>query len=731
MKKLFILIALVLCILADVSAERKKVGLVLSGGGAKGVAHIGVIKVLEEAGIPIDYIAGTSMGAIIGGLYSIGYDSKYLDSLVRNQNWTFVLSDMVYRHNQPFSQKERNELYLLSVPIFGKSVIDIPVGFVGGQNVNNLFTELTYGYQDSMSFKDLPIPYACVATNLLDGSEMVLESGILHSAMRASMAIPGVFAPVMIDSVMLVDGGISNNFPVDVVRRMGAEIVIGVDVSSELQDVSELNSALSVLEQLISFLGMETYNKNRKATDIYMQPDIEPYSAASFDHEAIDTLIRRGEEVARSQWNEIIKLKELIGISESEKINTQKPYKYVYVDTIYINSVSVEGVASSEAQWLRRKYDIDEKCRMSVKDLRKKVDMLYATGSFSYVNYSVTNSKEAGKKDVILTVKPKRGNLLNIGFRFDNEDKAALLLNTTITPRRLPNMQFELTGRLSVNPYVRTDFYIGNSLKRKLGISYMYKYNDIDLYEKGKKTDNLTYSYHFGELSFADLYISNFKFLLSCRYEAYNLDDYLTSNDKMRNMRKYSDYFSYNVRTLYDTYDKKYYPNMGIGFKAGYSLYTDDLLDFEKTFSAINMNFASALSLTNRFCVLPEINGRILIGDDIPFVYQNFAGGMVASRYLRQQLAFRGVRYLEKFDNVLIEGGLQLRYRMGSRHYFHVAGNYMVNDNNFFSIFDGSTVIGASLGYSYDLLIGPMDIVFSISDRDNKLGFYFDLGYFF
>ena len=190
MKYFGLFFIIILLFFQDGYAQRKKVGVVLSGGGAKGVAHIGVLKVLEEAGIPIDYIAGTSMGAIVGGLYAVGYDANALDSMVRVQNWPFLLSDKVYRFNLPFSVKESNEKYLLSLPFSQKKGLSVPAGFVSGQNIYNLFSDLTVGYHDSISFKDLPIPFACVAANMVNGKEVVMDSGVLPLAMRASMAIP-------------------------------------------------------------------------------------------------------------------------------------------------------------------------------------------------------------------------------------------------------------------------------------------------------------------------------------------------------------------------------------------------------------------------------------------------------------------------------------------------------------------------------------------------------------
>ena len=218
-----------LCISVHTTAQpgpRKKVGVVLSGGGAKGMAHIGALKVIEEAGIPIDYVVGTSMGSIIGGLYSIGYTPEQMDSMVRRQDWSFLLSDKIPRSEQNMAEREASEKYVFSLP-FGKNAKTQAVGgLIKGQNLANLFSELTVGYHDSIDFNKLPIPFACVSENIVNGNEVNFHKGVLATAMRASMAIPGVFTPVRLDSMVLVDGGVVNNYPVNVARAMGADGVI-------------------------------------------------------------------------------------------------------------------------------------------------------------------------------------------------------------------------------------------------------------------------------------------------------------------------------------------------------------------------------------------------------------------------------------------------------------------------------------------------------------------------
>lgn len=333
-----------LCISVHTTAQpgpRKKVGVVLSGGGAKGMAHIGALKVIEEAGIPIDYVVGTSMGSIIGGLYSIGYTPEQMDSMVRRQDWSFLLSDKIPRSEQNMAEREASEKYVFSLP-FGKNAKTQAVGgLIKGQNLANLFSELTVGYHDSIDFNKLPIPFACVSENIVNGNEVNFHKGVLATAMRASMAIPGVFTPVRLDSMVLVDGGVVNNYPVNVARAMGADIIIGVDVQNDLKPANELNSTGSILGQLINLMGLELYKKNLKETDTYIKVDVEGYSAASFTPSAVDTLIRRGEEAALAQKNSLIKLKQELGLDNTYMPKPLPSYPYSPNRKVYIKEITL------------------------------------------------------------------------------------------------------------------------------------------------------------------------------------------------------------------------------------------------------------------------------------------------------------------------------------------------------------------------------------------------------
>lgn len=320
------LILLILPFSLAYTSPRKKVGIVLSGGGAKGVAHIGVIKALEELNIPIDYIAGTSIGAIIGGLYSIGYTSEQLETIVKQTDWINLLTDKVSREKIPFPFKSNDSKYLVSFP-FNNS--EKNGGIIKGKNISQLLHQLTEGYQNVTNFDSLPIPFACIATDMARNQKEVIRFGKLSEAMRASMAVPIVFSPIYSGQKVLIDGGFKDNLPIDVVKAMGADIIIGIDVQSELSDADNLHSIAGIANQLMLMICQSSLDGNTKNIDAYVKVDVENYNAASFTKAAIDTLIIRGENAAKANYNTLLSIKNRIGIVNNKRNNkAQLPLFY-------------------------------------------------------------------------------------------------------------------------------------------------------------------------------------------------------------------------------------------------------------------------------------------------------------------------------------------------------------------------------------------------------------------
>ena len=737
-KQIFSTLVLSMCLLLPFSLysqeQCKKVGVVLSGGGAKGMAHIKALKVIEEAGIPIDYIAGTSMGAIVGGLYAIGYTPEQLDSMVRKQNWTFLLSDRIKRSAMSLTDRERSEKFIVSIP-FTKSPKDAASsgGIIKGQNLANLFSDLTMGYHDSINFDKLPIPFACVAANVVNGEQIIFHNGILSTAMRASMAIPGVFTPVRQDSMVLVDGGIVNNYPADVVKAMGADVIIGVDVQNALKKADKLNSAPDILGQIVDITCQSNHEKNVDLTDTYIRVNVDGYSSASFTPAAIDTLMRRGEEAAKAQWNSLLALKKKIGISDNYVPKRHGPYSSLSnVRTIYVTDISFSGVEADDKKWLMKKCNLKENSNITTQQIEQALYQLRGSQSYSSASYTLTDTPEGYHLNFLLQAKYEKR--INLGIRFDSEEIASLLINGTADLKTHIPSRLSLTGRLGKQYAARIDYTLEPMQQRNFNFSYMFQYNDINIYEEGERAYNTTYKYHLAEFGFSDVWYKNFRFGLGFRFEYYKYKDFLFKKPEFIGLDVESEHFlSYFAQVHYNTYDKGYFPSKGSDFKAAYSLYTDNMAQYNEQapFSALSASWASVIPATRRFSIIPSIDGRVLIGKGIPYPLKNAIGGEVYGFYIPQQLPFAGVTNMELMENSIIITSLKFRQRMGSIHYLTLTGNYGLTDSHFFEILKGKQLFGISAGYGMDSVFGPLEISLGYSNQTDKGSCFVNLGYYF
>lgn len=315
MRLLSIIICSVIVVLSF--AQRPKVALVLGGGGAKGAAEVGVLKYVEKSGVPVDIIVGTSIGSIVGGLYSVGYRSAQLDTLFRSQEWLDLLTDRDADLRHKPIRTENGVTYVFGVPIRHKSDANLGgFGAVRGDSIVTYLTRMTKR-TDSISFHtQLPIPYSCVAVDVKTMSEVVLTDGHLPLAMRASMAIPLMFKPVHYQGHVLIDGGALNNLPVDVARSMGADYVIAIDLtqhkasSREEHDLPEFLANIPWLKWLVNRPDRSNYRANVASADIYINPQLDGCSVMSFDK--VDVMIAAGEKAGKEAYKKLVKLRKKV-----------------------------------------------------------------------------------------------------------------------------------------------------------------------------------------------------------------------------------------------------------------------------------------------------------------------------------------------------------------------------------------------------------------------------------
>jgi NTE family protein len=446
---------------AEEAANRPKIGLVLGGGGARGAAHIGVLKVLEELRIPIDYVVGTSMGSIVGGLYASGMSPEEIDREMRAMDWETMFDDAPVRTERTFRRKRDDDFYTVKVkPGFNDGELKLPLAYIRGQKLNLELSRLTSHVSAIRNFENLPIPYRAVAADVETGEEVVLKSGDLARSIRASMAVPGAFDPVELDNKLLVDGGIANNVPVNVARSMGADIVIVVNVGSGLLKRDEIKSAVEVGVQLTNFL-FTLNTKNQLASlsshDILISPDLGDIGGGSFDRVAEAVVI--GEKAARDAALTLSRYslgKDLYAMHVADR---DIPDKQVPV----INFVRIDNHSQISDQIIASRISIKPGEKMDDAIIKQDISRIYGLDIFQTVTYDIV--EEDGKKGLLISAREKwwGPGYIQPGIEYSNQNGADSKFNFgllyTRTQINALNGEWRIGLQMGDEPSVNTDIY--------------------------------------------------------------------------------------------------------------------------------------------------------------------------------------------------------------------------------------------------------------------------------
>ncbi|MGS0691285.1 patatin-like phospholipase family protein [Shewanella sp. 0m-4] len=422
--RIIILCLAISCPYFSVAEERPKIGLVLSGGGAKGAAHIGVLKVLEEKQIPIDYITGTSIGAYVGGMYALGYSAAEIEAIMMNTNWDKGYSDTIPREALSYRDKETRDQFNIPINVgYSDEQVKMPAGLLRGQSMSQLLRSSTNLVQQFGDFNDLSIPYRAVATNLATSEPVVLTSGSIVAAMQASASVPGALQPAVIDGKLLVDGGIANNMPVDVVKAMGADIVIAVDIGSPLMGQTELSSTVAVLNQLSTILTNASSDRQKALLtehDILIRPNIGELSTTDFS--IMPIALPLGEIAARQQSDKL----ELYSVGKQDyqqHIATKKTKRQQWladIDRPLIKIIYNNDSKVSE-KLLADNLELNVGEPVSVKALEAGLDRVYALDKFERVDAEFTDTEDGRVLTVSTKAKSWGPNYFQLGFSWEDD----------------------------------------------------------------------------------------------------------------------------------------------------------------------------------------------------------------------------------------------------------------------------------------------------------------------
>ena len=705
----------------DTIKSRPKIGLVLSGGGAKGFAHIGVIKVLEKAGVKIDYIGGTSVGAVIGALYASGYNAAQLDSIFRDTDFNNLITDYIPRSSKNFYEKRNDELYAFSLPV-NNFKVGIPLSLSKGMFNYNLINRLTKHVKEIHDFSKLPIPFLCMATDIETGQQVVLDKGYLAKALIASSAFPSIFAPVELEGKLLVDGGVSNNFPVDEIRKLGADIIIGVDVQDEIKDRNSLNDATKILVQVNNLQMIEKMKANKAGTDIYIKPEVNQYGIISFD--AIEDIINRGENAANEQLDKIKKLAKPI------EIHTKEALKFGN-DSLCIKYININFLPNYTRSYVLGKLGFNANSKIDYSDLRVGFDNLSATQNFKSITYTIDKNENQEDLNINLVESPQT-TFLKFGLHFDGLFKSALLVNLTQKKIISKNDVAFIDIGIGDNLRYNLEYYIDNGFHWSFGLKS--KYSGFTKNVSTSFISNfVTPPFEINTINIQYLDFTNQayiqtvsfqKFLLGIGVENKNIKITSETISSTASIIQNNNYWSVFESLKYDSFDNKYFPKSGWAFSTNINTYlsSSNFKSQAEPFSIVKSEFSVVKKFIKKATIEFQVDAGLKFGKGSgPDL--DFALGGYGFNPINNIKSFYGYDFLSITGNSYFKTAFTIDYEFYKKNHLNFSGNYAQVNNELFQTSDWVSkpkYSGYALGYGLETIVGPAEIKYTWSPELNK-----------
>ncbi len=679
------------------------------------------------------------MGSIVGGLYAIGYSTAEMDSVVRNTDWLPLLLDAPDYGNEMLAARKLSETYQLRVALDpDRHQVDAHKGgIIQGRNIGVLLTRLTSTMPDSVSFDSLPIPFACNATEAIGGSVYEFHDGNLAQAMRASMAIPGVFTPVRKDSLLFVDGFVTNNYPVDVAKRMGADIVIGIDLVSNVPPEERYANVLDLVTHMIDVSSTHLYEDNIRKSDVYIDVDVTEYSSASFRQVEIDSLITRGERRARQLLPQI----EQLGQRLQKQYGAETP-RYVTAQRWRQDRLKQE-----------RQRQIDDSIRLAQADQlaengRHQAKTQHSEGAQTSANPSFDGQQTP---DSLTLSQQKEGffqhfrsNYLassaNLGMRFDNDEYVSAHMAVNIAlPVRIP-LEVNVYGRLGQRMIGAVGLRYGVGKNGHLDLSYLFGHGSFGYYNHGQRVADITRDRQCTHLFFGQTW-HNVLYTFGLTYNWNRYTDILI-NHNVGNLDPVSEnqrerFFTWLGQAEYNSQNSIYFPTEGTRVSGKLQLVTDNLYEYKDRMMIpiMSLSWSTAVTVGSGLTFIPHGCGRLIVDDHnlTPLVLRNVIGGLHEGMKTAQQLPMAGIATMEILsENAFAAAGLELQQHVGDRHYIKATVDGGSIGSRLDDVFSHTGFTwGAQLGYSYSSMAGPISLTAYWSERTKEMRLMLNVGYCF
>ncbi len=676
--------------------KRPKIGLALSGGASKGMSHIGVLQVLEENGIPIDYIAGTSMGAIIGGLYVSGYSVDTLEKIVRQIPWNDMYFGQIQRNQKFVDQRVNDEKYVLSLPII-ENQIGLPDGLINNQRFYNELVYYTTPVHAITDFDSLPIPFRAIAADLKKGNAYVFDSGSLALAILASMSIPSILKPVKIGDQVLVDGGIIRNLPAEDARKMGADIVIAVDVSSPSLLPEEIETMFDVLDQTLNIQSQKQLQEQYELSDIIIRPEVGRFSATDFD--SLDQYIRLGREATEYVLDEIIEVvgKEHLFSKPLVKNPIPNPQK-----SFLLNDIFVIGVPTAQLLFVKQLLNCKPNELTTLETIHVDRDRLLGLGLFENISYRLipTHQKD-NTYDLYFTMETVKTERFNLGIRYDNHYKASILLNAFLRDRL--GTTSELSGTLRIGDEYFAELYYRKLrlIPPRLSLNFRISFSrlPLEVYSNYLRTAELGLNRLNAALELTStqyIHVSNLlRFKTEYFYTIENFGLNPASNEDYINSVYYS--------ITFDNKPTNYYSHSGTLARLSIEN-ANQYLASPIRYTQIRAKFDHTIPLTSFFTW--ELSGfsGTTFGKDLPYYLSYFAGGGFPSLLLgEQEQAFWGFKNRQISAPQFHTLGTQFNWEIFTKRFISLVANYGITNTDFSFVLDDNTRI-----WGYGIVVGAL-----------------------
>lgn len=718
--------------------QRPKIGLTLSGGGAKGLAHIGILKAIDSAGLKIDYVTGTSMGSVIGGLYAVGYSADTIEKIARTINWDLFLSNQASLRTLYMEEKDEYNKYNVELPWVNHR-FQLPGGLLQGQEVWVKLSELFYPVYYQKDFSKFNRPFKCIATDVGTGEAVVLEKGEISTAIRASMAIPSFFTATDYDGKRLIDGGVVRNFPVRDVKEMGADIVIGSNVAGPLLPSDKVQNAIQVLLQVAFFREAADSKEEQKLCNVYVDQPLKGYNMGSFAQSK--EILEEGIERGRKLYPVFKRIADSLDAIYGKDNAVNKPLPET--KPVIISSYEVKGLANTTEEFFIHTIDLLTNQPYTPLRLTKMVRAAYGTRYYSRVVYAL-QPLEDGTSKIIFDVTENPLTFFKASLHYNRFSGIAAIVNFTSRNLLFRNSRSMIAANIGETVRAKAEHlqYFGRRKNFAVILSTQADRFDISSYNALKQDGIIKQEFFKADIKTQFSSQRNFTIGVGQRFE------YIVNKPKINAAFDYKGNNSFVTAYLFAAHnnlDRTDYPHRGIKFNTefawtgrqhpnvdfflnGVKVKKDSITVTDAPFARIVFNMDAYTPLGKRMTAEFQLQSGVNFNYGNNIMNEFVVGGL--TKQFRNQVTFAGLQEGSVYTPAMAVAQVGLRYEFLSNTFLigrsNVLFNNFITKSKFYNI--PNIITGYSLTFGYNFALGPLELSLMYNDRSHKVGTYVNIG---